>query len=122
MATIELQQVEKKFGDLHAVKPMDLTINDGEFVVSGLVASSLIGVIYIAPLSLIIYLFKRVKVHPRTLRVGLMIWGLSIGGIVAAEITRWSALMMFFTVVFVLVTMFLATLSSLKYVVRYIKY
>ena len=33
MATIELQQVEKKFGDLHAVKPMDLTIKDGEFVV-----------------------------------------------------------------------------------------
>jgi multiple sugar transport system ATP-binding protein len=33
MATIELQQIEKKFGDLHAVKPMDLTIHDGEFVV-----------------------------------------------------------------------------------------
>ncbi len=33
MATIELQQVEKKFGDLHAVKPMDLIIHDGEFVV-----------------------------------------------------------------------------------------
>lgn len=33
MATIELHQVEKKFGNLHAVKPMDLTINDGEFVV-----------------------------------------------------------------------------------------
>jgi multiple sugar transport system ATP-binding protein len=33
MAKIELQQVEKKFGDLHAVKPMDLTINDGEFLV-----------------------------------------------------------------------------------------
>jgi multiple sugar transport system ATP-binding protein len=33
MATIELQQVEKKFGELHAVKTMDLTINDGEFVV-----------------------------------------------------------------------------------------
>jgi multiple sugar transport system ATP-binding protein len=33
MATIELRQVEKKFGDLHAVKPMDLTIHDGEFVV-----------------------------------------------------------------------------------------
>ena len=32
MATIELQQVEKKFGDLHAVQPMDLTIQDGEFV------------------------------------------------------------------------------------------
>jgi multiple sugar transport system ATP-binding protein len=33
MATIQLQEVEKKFADLHAVKPMDLTINDGEFVV-----------------------------------------------------------------------------------------
>jgi len=33
MATIELRQVEKKFGELYAVKPMDLTIRDGEFVV-----------------------------------------------------------------------------------------
>lgn len=33
MATIELIQIEKKFGELYAVKPMDLTIQDGEFVV-----------------------------------------------------------------------------------------
>jgi multiple sugar transport system ATP-binding protein len=33
MATIELQQVEKKFGDVYAVKPMDMKIQDGEFVV-----------------------------------------------------------------------------------------
>ncbi len=33
MATIELHQVEKKFGDFPAVKPMDLTIQDGEFLV-----------------------------------------------------------------------------------------
>jgi multiple sugar transport system ATP-binding protein len=33
MATIELRQVEKIFGEVHAVKPMDLTINSGEFVV-----------------------------------------------------------------------------------------
>jgi multiple sugar transport system ATP-binding protein len=33
MATIELQKVEKRFGDSHAVKPLDLTIRDGEFVV-----------------------------------------------------------------------------------------
>ena len=32
MATIELQKVEKLFGENHAVKPMDLTIADGEFV------------------------------------------------------------------------------------------
>lgn len=33
MAKIELRQAEKRFGDFQAVKPMDLTINDGEFVV-----------------------------------------------------------------------------------------
>ena len=33
MAEIELRQVAKKFGAAWAVKPMDLTINDGEFVV-----------------------------------------------------------------------------------------
>jgi multiple sugar transport system ATP-binding protein len=33
MATIELRQVEKKFGEVYAVQPMDLTIGDGEFVV-----------------------------------------------------------------------------------------
>jgi multiple sugar transport system ATP-binding protein len=33
MATIELQQVEKKFGEFYAVQPLNLTINDGEFVV-----------------------------------------------------------------------------------------
>lgn len=32
MATIELQQIEKKFGDVYAVRPMDLVVNDGEFV------------------------------------------------------------------------------------------
>jgi multiple sugar transport system ATP-binding protein len=33
MATIELVNVEKRFGDVHAVKPINLTIHDGEFVV-----------------------------------------------------------------------------------------
>ncbi len=33
MATIELERVEKKFGESYAVKPMNLTITDGEFVV-----------------------------------------------------------------------------------------
>jgi multiple sugar transport system ATP-binding protein len=32
MATISLKRVEKKFGESFAVKPMDLTINSGEFV------------------------------------------------------------------------------------------
>jgi multiple sugar transport system ATP-binding protein len=33
MATIELKRVEKKFGDSYAVKPLDFTINAGEFIV-----------------------------------------------------------------------------------------
>jgi multiple sugar transport system ATP-binding protein len=33
MATIELRQVDKLFGTTYAVKPMNLTINNGEFVV-----------------------------------------------------------------------------------------
>jgi multiple sugar transport system ATP-binding protein len=33
MANIDLKQVEKKFGDQYAVKPLDLNIHDGEFVV-----------------------------------------------------------------------------------------
>ncbi len=33
MATIELNQVEKKFADVYAVRPMDLKIKDGEFIV-----------------------------------------------------------------------------------------
>ncbi len=32
MATIELRKVEKVFGSLPAVLPMDLTVQDGEFV------------------------------------------------------------------------------------------
>jgi multiple sugar transport system ATP-binding protein len=32
MATIELRDVEKKFGEVYAVKPMNLTIRSGEFV------------------------------------------------------------------------------------------
>lgn len=33
MATIQLKQVEKRFGEAYAVKPLDLTIPDGEFIV-----------------------------------------------------------------------------------------
>jgi multiple sugar transport system ATP-binding protein len=33
MATIELKRVEKKFGEAYAVKPLDFTINAGEFIV-----------------------------------------------------------------------------------------
>ena len=33
MATIQLQNVEKKFGESYAVRPLNMTINSGEFIV-----------------------------------------------------------------------------------------
>ena len=91
-------------------------------IASGLVASLLIGIIYIMPLALMIYFFKKVKIHPALLRTSSLIWVLSVAGIVASEMTRWSSLMMFSTAIFVLTTMILATLSSMKFIARYIQY
>ena len=89
-------------------------------VLSGLVASSLIGVIYNAPLVLIINYSRKLKVHPKTLRIGSIFWGLSAFGIIASEITHWSSLMMFSTVIFVLITVMLASIYSAKYIKKYI--
>jgi len=33
MGRIQLKQVQKKFGDVEVIPPLDLEINDGEFVV-----------------------------------------------------------------------------------------
>ncbi|MCB2130619.1 MAG: ABC transporter ATP-binding protein, partial [Rhodobacteraceae bacterium] len=33
MGSIQLKQVKKSFGDVTVIPPLDLTINDGEFVV-----------------------------------------------------------------------------------------
>jgi hypothetical protein len=112
-------------GILHIVASMNTLFSFNHelaVITSGLIASSLIGVIYIAPIALIIHIIKKVKIHPRTLRVWSIIWGLSIIGIVAAEITRWSAVMIFSTAIFVIITTILATLSSVKYVIRYIQH
>lgn len=96
---------------------------DREFavVVSGLFASSIIGFIYIGPIAVIIHIIKKVKVHPAIFRTGLLIWVISVGGIIVAEITRWSSVMMLSTATFVLFTMGLAILSSAKYFARHIQ-
>ena len=88
-------------------------------ITSGLVASSLIGFVYLGPIALIVHRFKKVKAPPGILRVGLILWVVSVGGIMLAEIARWPGGMMFFTAVFVLTSMGLGTLSSLRYVEKY---
>jgi hypothetical protein len=89
-------------------------------VASGLIASSLIGVIYVTPFVLIIRIIKKVKAHPAMLRVEMLIWGGSVGGIATAELTRWSSAMMFSTATFVLITMSLATQFLVKYITNHI--
>jgi rhodanese-related sulfurtransferase len=88
-------------------------------IISGLVASSLIGIIYSTPFNFIIHFTKKIKVHHAMLRIGTLIWGISLAGIIVAEIIKCSSLMMFSTAIFVLITMILATLSSAKYIQKY---
>ena len=87
-------------------------------ITSGLVASSLIGIVYFGPIALVVHRFKKVKTPPGMLRVGLILWVVSVGGIMLAEIARWPGGMMFSTAAFVLTTMGLVTLSSVRYFVR----
>jgi len=87
-------------------------------VVSGLIASSLIGIIYFAPIVLILCFIKKVKIPTKALRAQSLIWVMSIGCFTMAEIIRWSGLMMFSTAMIVLSTMGLAILISVKYVKR----
>jgi hypothetical protein len=87
-------------------------------ITSGLVASSLIGIVYLGSIVLVVHRFKKVKISLGMLRLGLILWVVSVGGIILAEIARWPSGMMFSTATFVLTTMSLVTLSSMKYIVR----
>jgi len=105
-------------GILHLTTISNYLFGFNEFAIifSGFIASSLIGVIYITPFIMIIFYIKKMKVHPRTLRSGSIIWGLSLLGIITAETIRLSSLMMVSTAIFVLMTMILAILFSVKHI------
>ena len=84
-------------------------------VVSGLVASSLIGITYFTPATLILCIIKRMKITLRVIQIQLAIWTISIGCIAIAEIVKWTELMMISTAMLVLSTISLVTSFSLKY-------
>lgn len=80
-------------------------------VAAGLVASSLIGIVYFAPIALLaseLARRKRISIHPigKPLAVA---WVASTVMIAVAELTATSALMMFATAAFILSTVALAT-------------
>jgi len=87
-------------------------------VMSGLVASFLIAVVYIVPWVLILYAKKRVRIPHRILQVATFLWLGSIACIALAEVVGSSLVMMFSTSLFVLATMSVAVLASTKMISR----
>ena len=87
-------------------------------VVSGLVTSSLIGIAYFAPCTLIPCLIKKMKVPKWALRLLSLFWFLSIGFTTAAEVSKEPSLMMFSTAILVLTTISYTTLFFGRYIIH----
>ena len=88
-------------------------------LVSGLVASFLIGLAYFAPLVFILTLVKKLRVPTKALRASLSVWIISLCLIVVAEIAQWSGMMMFSTAMFVLSMISTSSLTFAKLLVRH---
>ncbi len=109
-------------GILHlAAEAYSLLSFNPEFavLVSGLVASFLIGLAYFAPVAFVLRLIKKLRVPTKVLRASLLIWILGLCLIVIAEIAQWSGLMMFSTAMFVLSMIATSSLTFAKLLVRY---
>ena len=89
-------------------------------VISGLVASSLIGIVYFSPCVLILCLIKKVKIPTKALHVSLLIWVVSIGCITIAEIIKWPGMTMFSTAMFVLTSISISSLIFMKLLMEHL--
>ena len=85
-------------------------------VIAGLVASSLIGIVYFLPTALIISLKKKFQVSVKIVRLMGLIWISNVLTLVLAEITKSPSMMIVTTGAFVLVTITTVTLTSLRIV------
>jgi len=83
-------------------------------VAAGLIASSLIGIVYFLPLALIFCFFNKFKVSDKIFRSLGLIWASSIIVMFVAEVTKFQLIMMASTGAFVLATISAATLTSLR--------
>jgi predicted phosphodiesterase len=83
-------------------------------VISGILASSLIGIVYFLPIILLLFFIKKFQVSSKIIRLtGYILVGTFIL-LVIAEVTKLSLMMMVTTGAFVLFTMLFVTLTSLK--------
>lgn len=87
-------------------------------VMAGLVASSLISVVYVMPWVLLFSFLKKFKPSTGTIRLTGLIWASSVVAIALAEATASTLLMMASTGAFLLATMCLATLATARAITR----
>ena len=85
-------------------------------VMAGLVASSLIGMVYFFPLALILCLVKKFNVSSKTIQLVGLFWVGCLIAIVISEISKSPPIMMVSTGAFVLATISVTTLTSLRIV------
>ena len=91
-------------------------------LVSGLIASFLIGLAYFGPVVFVLRLGKKLRVPTRALLGSLLIWGVNLCLVVVAEITRWSGLMMLSTAILVASTVLISSLTFGKLLTHNLKW
>jgi len=80
-------------------------------VLAGLVASSLIAVVYVVPLIAALSFIRNLKPSTKAILLTTKVWGGSLVATILAEATMFSPLMMVSTGAFVVTTIFLTTLA-----------
>jgi len=87
-------------------------------LIAGLVASSLISIIYVLPFSLLFSILRRVTPSERIIKLTGLVWVGSLITIFLAEASTSSLLMMASTGILVLATMWLTTLVVVRSITR----
>lgn len=87
-------------------------------VIAGLVASSLIGIIYIAPWVMLVSHLRKFKPSVKIIHLTGLVWGGSTVALVLAEILRSPSLMMVSTATFVIATICFSTLATVRTIVK----
>ena len=87
-------------------------------VIAGLVASSLIAIVYAVPWVLALGFIRKFRPSSKTIRLMSLVWAISVAGIALAEAAMYSSLMMVSTGAFVLTTMCLVTLAATRAAMR----
>jgi hypothetical protein len=89
-------------------------------IVAGLIASSLIGIVYFLPIALILSILKKFKASAKIVLLMGFVWVGSLITIFVAELSKYPSMMMVSTGAFVLATISVSTLTSLRLVLKYL--